>query len=95
MTIGGSDVKLTKTPFLATDMSNILNEYLKEDHRIPEDTIRFSVCENDAGNPQVSLELCELASPDENYQEYFKIACEIFDKNKDKAVLELVKSQSN
>lgn len=87
--------RLTRTPFLATDMSEILNRYLKEDDRIPDDTIRFSVCENDAGNPQVSVELCKSTLPEEKYQEYFRIVCEIFEKNKDQAVLELSKAQSN
>lgn len=89
MSINIKGVKLAKTPFWAIDLSKILNRHLKEDGRIPDNTVRFFVCENDDGKPEVSVARRELTLSDEQYRAYYAIACDIFEKCKDQAVTEL------
>jgi len=85
--IGGA--KLSKTPFWAIDLSNILNRYLKEDGRIPEKQIRFFVHERDDGKPEVLVVKNEWTLSDQKYHEYYDVASEIFEKCKDDAISEL------
>lgn len=89
MSIDMNGVKLAKTPFWAMDLARILNRYLENDSRIPNNTVEFFVCESDEGKPIISVERQCLDLSDGEYQTYYDLACEVFSSVKDSAIKEL------